>query len=104
MLNECHNRPELPNYTVVQDGWGEVEIDGIRTRVPLLKRIPFTMRKMAEGCVQWEKPFGAIHKGLLPAEGCEGCQWKPKENKNERPDFSRRGTDTGRRTGTQLSD
>lgn len=82
MKHNCHNH-EYPDVVTVQDGWREVVLrdsagyanDTIR--VPRMIEIPF---KMSKGCHQWDEPFGAVLKGLLDPEGCEGCKWAPKES------------------------
>lgn len=72
--HRCHNRKPFPDSSTVQDGYFITTLNGHTTQLPNMIRIPF---KMSRVCHQHEE-MGAVTKGLMSAEGCEGCIWKPK--------------------------
>lgn len=65
--NGCFNRKPFKESLLIQDGWRDNQADETRSREPVIREIPFTMKKE---CIYTHSTIGQKD------QGCAGCKWR----------------------------
>lgn len=62
--NSCYNRPPLEEFAEVQDGYLRADVDGMQTRIPIVKIVPAPMTKDCQYTLTTPDPrcAGCIHE------------------------------------------